>query len=70
MLAKRKLSLADFVTSITSVGEQSVEMFCLNMASHIGDGLIPEHTTQTTHFVRAVFNYQSIKVLYALEFWA
>ena len=68
VLTKGIFSPADFHAPLTGVGEQTREVFGLNMTSDISDGLVPEHTANTTHFVQPLPHYQPIKIFYALKF--
>ena len=51
MLDKGILSSTEFLASFTGIGEHARIVFGLNMTSDVSDGLVPEHTTQTAHFL-------------------
>ena len=51
MLDKGIFSSTEFLASFTGVGEHARIVFGLNMTSDVSDGLVPEHTTQTAHFL-------------------
>ena len=57
MLDKGIFSSAQFLASITGIGEQAREVLGLNMTSDVSDGLVPEHTTQTAHLLYAISHY-------------
>ena len=70
VLTKGIFSPADFLAPLTGVGEQTREVFGLNMTSDISDGLVPEHTTKTAHLLYPISHYKSIKIFDALKFRA
>ena len=57
MLDKGILSSTEFLTSFTGIGEHARIVFGLNMTSDVSDGLVPEHTTQTTDLLYAISHY-------------